>query len=209
VKTRSTCIALLALAAFASASVAQDHKPAKPADGHAADAHAPAGGGNIFAGDLGNMIWTTIIFGIVVVILGTKAWPVILKTLHEREEAIRGSLEKAAREREEAEKLLAKYREQIDKARVEATAIVEEGRRDAAETRRRLQEEAAKESAEMIARARQEVKLAADTAIKELYDRTAELAVQVAGSIVSKELNPDDHRRLVTESLERMKVSKN
>ena len=38
----------------------------------------------------------------------------------------------------------------------------------------------------MIARARREIALATDNAIKELYDRTAELAVQVAGGDVPR-----------------------
>jgi len=200
------------LVGFASAE-----EPPKPADGHAAPAagHADASHdghgekGNIFDGGIGNVVWTTLIFGVVVAVLGSKAWPQVLKALRDREDSIRVSLENAKREREESQKLLAQYQRQIDEARKEATAIVEEGRRDAAETRRRLQDEARKESDEMLARAKREIQLASDTAIKELYDKTADLAVNVAGGIVRKELNADDHRRLVSESLERMKAARN
>lgn len=166
-------------------------------------------GPSIFHGGIGNTIITLIIFGIVVYVLGAKAWPQLLKTLEEREQLIRGAMETARREREESEKLLAEYRRQIDRAREEATAIVEEGRRDADAVRRRIQEEARREADEMIARARREIRLAADDAIKELYDRTAELAVQVASGIIRKELRPEDHRALVAESLNRMESSNN
>jgi F-type H+-transporting ATPase subunit b len=181
--------------------------PAGSADAAQADPHAKQP--NIFGGGIGNMIWTTIIFAIVVVVLRNKAWPQLLKALNDREQSIRTSLENAKREREAAEKLLADYKRQIDQARVEATAIVDEGRRDADAVRRRIQEEARRESDEMVARARREILLARDTAIKDLYDSTAELAVQVAGGIIRKELRADDHRSLVTESLERMKASQN
>lgn len=159
-----------------------------------------------FAGGIGNAVLTLIIFAAVVYILGKKAWPPLLKVLDEREQSIRGALQEARQERIEAEKLLAQYRKQIDQAREEATAIVEEGRRDAQAVQRRMHEEAQRESQEMIERAKREIKLAADSAVKELYDRTAELAVQVAGGIIRKELSPADHRDLVTQSLERMKA---
>lgn len=187
------------------AKTAEGHTAA-PAGEHAAAEHEQP---NIFGGNIGNMIWTTIIFAAVVYILGQKAWPPLIKALQEREHAIHTSLANAKTEREAAEKLLAEYKAQIEKARVEATAIVDEGRRDAEVVRRRIQDEARKESDEMLARAKREIQLATDAATKELYDRTAELAVQVAGGIIRKELNPTDHRGLVTESLERMKTTKN
>jgi F-type H+-transporting ATPase subunit b len=178
----------------------------------AAPALAAEGGGGaaqLFEGGIGNSIITLIVFGIVVAVLGKYAWPRLIKTLDDRENQIRGALERARQERIEAEKVLAEYRRQIDQAREEATAIVEEGRRDAGEVRRRMQEEARREAQEMIERARREIQLARDTAIKDLYDRSAELAVELASSIIAKSLTADDHRRLVSETLERMKAARN
>lgn len=163
--------------------------------------HAPSP----FAGDIGNVILTLIIFGAVVLILGSTAWPSLIRVLNEREQSIRDSLEQARRQRVEAEELLERHRQQMDAARAEASAIVDEGRRDAEEVRRRIQEDARRESDEMVARARREIQLATDAAVHALHDQTVELAVRVAKSIVAKELSPDDHRRLVDESLARMK----
>lgn len=168
---------------------------------------ASEGEPNIFAGGIGNAIVTLIIFGSVVLILKKFAWGPTLDVLQKREAAIRDSLETARQEREAAEKLLAQYQAQIDKAREEATAVIEKGKRDAEVVRRRMQEEARKETDEMLARARREITLAKDTAVKELYDQTAALAVQVAGGIVKRTLSAEDHKDLVAESLERMKAS--
>lgn len=169
---------------------------------HASESHEEAA--SIFAGGIGNAIVTLIIFGIVVYVLGTRAWPPLLKSINDREAMIRKSIEDARRQSEESQKLLAQYQTQLDRARTEATAIVEEGRRDAEAVRRKIQDDARKESDEMVARARREIQLATDSAIKELYDKTADLAVQVAGGIIRKELKADDHRGLVKESLDRM-----
>jgi F-type H+-transporting ATPase subunit b len=209
---------LIACAPLCVAAAALASDP--PAGGHAPEqAQAPAAHGadathgegehpkaSIFAGGIGNAIITLIIFGTVVAVLGSKAWPAVARALEERERAIRDSLEAARREREQAEQLLKQYEQQLHKARDEATAIVEEGRRDAEVVRRRIQEEARREAEEMTARARREIQLATDAAVKELYDRTAELATQVAAGIIRKVLSAEDHRALVDESLERMKA---
>ena len=160
---------------------------------------------NIFNADIGNFILTLIIFGLVVYILGKFAWKPLLTVLKERERNIRESLEAARREREAAEGLLKEYQARLEKARQEASAIVEEGRRDGEVVRRRIQDEARQQANEMIERARREIRLATDAAVKELYDQTAELAVRLAGGIVRKELSPSDHRRLIAESLDRMR----
>ena len=209
----AAAIAFGLLAALAAPSLAQEtaHQPAAEqvsgAAPHATGEHAAGEHGEkgtVFAGGLGNAIVTLIIFGIVVYVLGTKAWPPLLAALNEREKSIRSSLENARREREESSKLFAQYQAQLDRARQEATAIVEEGRRDAEVVHRKIQDDARREAEETLARARREIQLATETAIRELYDRTADLAVQVAGGIIRKELKADDHRALVQESLERM-----
>ncbi|MGE0479166.1 MAG: F0F1 ATP synthase subunit B [Phycisphaerae bacterium] len=179
------------------------HAATAATDGH--ETHKP----NPFAGDLGNVVFTLGIFLILLTVLGKAAWKPLLQSQQQREDAIRGALEHAQRERRDAAELLKQYAAQLDRARQEATAIVDEGKRDAEAVRRRIHDEARREADEMIARARREIQLATDAAVKSVYDQAADLAVQVAGRIIHKELRPDDHRALVSESLERMKSSAN
>jgi len=156
---------------------------------------------NIFNADIGNFVFTLIIFGLVVLVLGKTLWKPLLNVLNEREKTIREALESAKREREQAAKLLADYQARLDQARVEAGALVEEGRRDAAATRQRILEQVHKDTAQLTERARKDIQLASDAAIKDLYDRTAELATDVAGRVLRKQLSPADHTRLVAESI--------
>ena len=151
--------------------------------------------------DLGSAFWTIIVFVVLLTILRFTAWKPILENLQKREAFIRDSLETAKRERESAERALAEHTEKMNKAREEATAIVDEGRRDAEEVRKRIHAEAKKEGDAMVARARREIEIARDQAVKELYDHTVTLATAVAGKIVQKELTPGDHRLLVDQSL--------
>ena len=167
-------------------------------------ASAAAGSDSLLGGDIGNAVFTLIIFLVLVITLGKLAWKPLLNVLNERERMIRESLLTARQEREQAEKLLAEYRVQLERARADAAAIVEEGRRDAEAVRQRVLAEARQQAEETLARARREIKLAADTAATDLYDRAADLAVNLAGSILRKEISPDDHRALIAESLARM-----
>jgi F-type H+-transporting ATPase subunit b len=156
---------------------------------------------SLFNADVGNFLFTLIIFGAVIAILGKYAWKPLLNVLNERERSIREALESARQEREAAKKLLGEYETQLARAREEASALVAEGRRDAEATARRIQEEARREADETVVRAKREIQLATDSARKELHDEVSNLAVRIAGTIIRKELTSADHRQLVADAL--------
>ena len=160
---------------------------------------------SIFAGNLGNAFWTLLIFGAVIYVLGKFAWKPILGGLQKREQFIHDSLEQARNDREQAERLMKEHAAQLEKARSEASGIVEEGRRDAELLKRSLQDEAKKEADAMISRARKEIDLARDSAVRELYNLTADLAADAAGRIIRRQLSPADHAELVRESIEEIR----
>lgn len=167
-------------------------------------AMAAGGGGgenNIFAGDVGNVLWTLIIFGLVVFVLGKFAWGPLLEVLQKREDFIRESLESAKQDRDAAEARLKEYEERLNAARAEATSIVEEGRRDAEVLSRRIEEEARAESEKTLARAKREIDIARETAVKELYELSGKLAVDVASRVIGRELTAADHERLIKDSI--------
>lgn len=184
--------ALFALTFLATAlpAIAQEHGEG----GHAEP--------SLFAGDIGNVFWTVLIFGLVLFILSKFAWGPLLGSLQARESFIRESLEKAKREREEAEARLREYEERLAAARTEATAIVEEGRRDADVVKRQIEESARAEAEKMVERAKREIQLATDTATKELYTLSARLATQMAARVIGRELSPQDHERLISEGIQ-------
>jgi F-type H+-transporting ATPase subunit b len=176
---------ILALSAVAA--------PALAAEGQEAN--------NVFAGDIGNALWTLIIFVLVLWVLGKFAWGPLLKSIQARESYIRESLEHAKRDRGEAEARLRDYEEKLVTARAEATAIIEAGRRDAEVVRRRIEEHAKQESAKMIERARRDIELATESAKHELYHLSARLATDIAARIIGRELTSQDHQRLIAESI--------
>jgi len=169
-------------------------------------ARASEGGGevNLFAGDLGNAIWTLVIFILVIVVLGKYAWGPLLSALQQREQFIRNSLQEAKDDREAAEARLQEYEARLQKATAEATQIVEQGRQDADKAKGRIEETARTEADKMLDRAKREIDLARQSAIKDLYATSAELATDIAGKVLKREMSPKDHERLIQESIEEL-----
>lgn len=151
--------------------------------------------------DVGSALWSIAVFVILLVILRVAAWKPILSGLNQRENFIRDSLAQAKHEREAAEKMMADYKARIEKSHQEATSIVEEGRRDAEELRKRIQGEARSEAEAIIVRAKKDIELARDEAIKSLHDQSVMLATTVAGKLIKRELSAADHQALLNESL--------
>ncbi len=170
----------------------------------AASASEAEGAANIFAGDLGNMIWTVVIFGLVLVVLGKFAWGPLLSTLQDRENFIRDSLTEAKKDREEAEARLKEYTTKLDEARAEATAIVDEGRRDGEAVRAKIEDDARQQADTLLDRAKREIEVAKTTAIRELYEKSASLATDVAERVLRREVSAGDHERLIAEALDEL-----
>jgi F-type H+-transporting ATPase subunit b len=165
-----------------------------------------AGETTLFTGDLGNIIWSLLTFAVVLFVLGKFAWGPILRALQKREDFIRNSLEQAKQDRDEAEARLKEYSDKLQAAKNEGTAIVQEARRDAEEVKRKIEEDARGEADAIIERAKREIGIATDTAVKELYSLTAKLSTDVAARIIRKELDPAQHERLIAESIEELRV---
>ena len=185
-------ISLVSLALMAAPALAQE------AEHGGGEASSP------FAGDIGNALWTLVIFAFVVFILGKFAWGPILNTLQARETFIREALETAKRDRDEAELRRKEYEDRLAQARAEASAIVDEGRRDAAAVKHRIEEDARAEADKMIERAKREIQIATESATKELYQLSTRLATDMAGKVIGRELSTQDHERLIAEALDGM-----
>lgn len=165
---------------------------------------AEEGQGNLFAGDIGNAVWTLVIFLLVLLILGKFAWGPLLSGLQQREEFIRRSLQEAKDDREAAEARLAEYEAKLADAGAQAAEIVDQGKRNAEAARASIEEKARDESDKMVERAKREIELAKQSAIKDLYATSSDLATEIASRILQRELNAQDHERLISESIKEL-----
>lgn len=162
---------------------------------------AEGGGNNLFAGDIGNVFWTLLIFVLVILVLGKFAWTPLLNGLQQRERFIRSSLEEARRDREDAEARLQEYEQRLAQAKTEASGIIDQARGEAESLRTRLEQQAREDSESMLDRAKREIEIAKQAAVKELYSTSAGLATELAGKILERELDAQDHDRLIQSSI--------
>ena len=72
---------------------------------------------------------------------------------------------------------------------------------DGEEAKKRLLAEAKSEGDKMVARAKHEIELARDDAVKQLHDQTVILATSIAGKMIHRELTAGDHKKLLDEAL--------
>lgn len=105
----------------------------------------------------GLMIWTFIIFLLLLVILAKVAWKPLLASLKTRENAIADSLSRAEQARSDAERLIAENKQERVKAEEEVQKALREGRIYAEQMRHDLVEKAKEEAERMLTQARGEI----------------------------------------------------
>jgi F-type H+-transporting ATPase subunit b len=154
------------------------------------------------SGGLPNALWALGTFAALLIILGRYAWKPILKAMEDRERHIADTIERARAQQEESEKLLEGYKNKLLEADAEAAKRVEESRKAAEQVKGEILETARKEAQQYSHQAAAEIHSAKQQALESLYSFAADLATDVAGKIMRKELTADDQRRLVDESLE-------
>ncbi len=150
---------------------------------------------------LTTFIWNLLIFLVVLAILWRYAWAPLLKALDAREKRIRDSLDAAERALAESRERERAHEDVMANARREATAIVEEGRRDAQVVKDGIVAEARRESEALVQRAHSEIARAKENAVHEIHQRSAALAVFLAEKVIEKSLTPADHERLIQDTI--------
>lgn len=146
-------------------------------------------------------VWAILSFFLVAAIVVKKILPRIVEVMDRRAETIRASLEAAERARAEREALLASHAAEVQRCRDEALRIVQEGKADAERLRERVVADARREAEELSAKARREIELAKQAAVDELQRRAVDLAFDLAGRLIRKNLDPKDHEDLVRERI--------
>lgn len=151
--------------------------------------------------NVGLTIWTLVVFLISLYILNKVAFPRIREALDNRRRAIAESIEAAEHTREEADKLLADYRQRLAAARGQAEEIVQRARQ-AAETHEREGRERGQEMvAEATRRAQRDIEGATKRALDDIRREVADLTVMATEKVTRKALTEEDQRRLVEEAL--------
>jgi F-type H+-transporting ATPase subunit b len=206
-------VALLALVLCVPTSIRASEPEhggdAKAHDAQAGKAHAEEVDHDLFgeATDLG--IWTLAVFLVLLFVLSKFAWKPMMQGLEQRERTIHAALHEAQQAREEAERLRLKLEEQMRHADEQARRLLDEARRAAERTTAEMTAEAQKKIQAEQERLQREMNLAYERARRDLQAQVVQLSTLVAGKAIRRQLNHDDQRQLVEETLAELSQSGN
>jgi|SRR5690349_19819320 len=147
--------------------------------------------------DTGLMVWTLVIFILLMLVLSRYAFGPITAAVEAREKALEDAIEGAKRDREAAAKLLQEHQAAIDAARGEAQKIIAEGRAVGEKMRTDMIEATRKEQQDMLERARREIESEKDKAIMQLRREAVDLALAGASKVIEQNLESQKNRQLV------------
>jgi F-type H+-transporting ATPase subunit b len=167
------------------------------------DLLAAEGGGdpNPLGFDPDLAICTLVVFGLLLFLLNKFAWPAISSALVEREERIGNNIADAEAKHEEAKLMLAQHEAKLASAADEVRELLEEARRDAEHTKAQIIAEAKQAADQERDRAVRDVERAADSALKQLAESSANMAVDLAGKVIQQNITSEQQAQLVRDAL--------
>ncbi len=149
----------------------------------------------------GLLFWMTVVFLIVLCILGKWGLPAITNMVKARKEFIDDSLRKAHDANEKLANIQKEGESILQEAREKQAAILKE----ATDTREAIvakaQDKAKEESARIVNEAKAEIANEKQQAIREIRAQVAELSVQIAERIVREKLSKDDKQMELIDKL--------
>ena len=149
----------------------------------------------------GLMIWTLVCFAITFFVLRKFAFGPIQKTIDERRERIRTSVEEAEHARAEARKLLEEHKALIAQSKNEAGEILAEARKVADSQRDRAREEIEVDRQRRLEETRKQIEAETARALEQIRSEVAELTLAATSKVAGKVLDKDDHRRLIEDAI--------
>ena len=151
--------------------------------------------------DIGLLVWTTISFAILYLILKKFAWGPILGAVSEREQSIKDALDAANKAKEEVENLKADNEKILNEARAEKEAMLKEAREIKSKLIADAEEEAKNKSEKMVDAAKTAIENEKNAAMSELRTTVVELSVGIAEKVISEELDDKNKQLKIIENM--------
>jgi F-type H+-transporting ATPase subunit b len=157
--------------------------------------------GALLSPAFGTVIWASIAFIVVLLLMRRMAWGPILKALSDREESITAALNEADKARQEMAALSDENERLLKEARKERDSILAEARETAtqmvAEARAKAQAEADRD----LANARDAIAVERKAAVAELKAEVASLSIDIAERLMRQQLERNDEQQQLVNKL--------
>lgn len=147
----------------------------------------------------GLAIWTLITFVLVALFLRAKVWGPLLAMLEQREKTIQDAIDQAAKEREEAARLVAEQQSAAEKARKEAAEMVRQSRAEVDKAKQELMARAKADADALLAQARKQIEDETRKALAEVRSAAVDIALAAASKLIAGKIDEQADRRLAEE----------
>lgn len=150
------------------------------------------------------LIWTTVSFVLLLVMLKKLALPGIMAVLEDRKERIKSDLDAAEALRKESEKIKAEHEANMARAKAEADELIAKAQEKAAALLSDNEAKMKEEAERIVADAQRAIEQERGQALSELRTLAADLAVAAATKFVAESLDEKTQLKLVDESLDQL-----
>lgn len=155
--------------------------------------------------DASAFMLTLIVFLVLLALLIKFAWNPILDALDAREARIDDSVKSAENAKLEAERMLVDYKAKLSEAEGQVAQRVEEGRATAQRQADEIVEKARGEATRERDAATRDIEAARTQALSDIQAEVVRLSKGIAESVLTREVNDEDHKRLAEEALAALK----
>lgn len=152
----------------------------------------------------GLWIWTIGIFLLLLLVLWRFGWGTMISKLDARDQAIRGAIDEARQEREEANKLIEEQKQMLDETRRKTAEMISEAQQDAKRERERILEQAREEAEKKLEDGRRQIEDETRKALADIQGSVAELSLKVAEQLLRRSVSDEDHKALVERAVSQL-----
>lgn len=157
---------------------------------------------------VGLIIWQTIVFILLFLLLAKLAWKPIIDSLKDRDRSIQEALDTAEKARLEMSQLRSDNEKLLNEAREERDRILREAREVSLKMREEGQLEAKKASEKIIEDARAAINIEKQAALKDVKVQVAMFSLEIAEKLMKKNLSSDKaQKELVQTYVKDLKVN--
>ena len=157
---------------------------------------------------LGLIVWSSLAFFLLIVLLRRYAWDPILSSLRTREKTIEDSLLSAQNAREEMKKLNLESERLLHETRLEREQILKEAKEMKASIVEEARISAKQEGARMIEKAREEITNQKLAALSEVKNHVTILSLEISEKILRKKFDdPREQENMIADFLDKVKLN--
>lgn len=146
---------------------------------------------------IGDFILIAGSFLLLIFLVKKYAWGNITSVLDARAEKITNDIDEAEAARKKAEELAAKREAELAGSRQEATTILETAKETAEKNKAHILSEANQEALRLKEKAQLEISQNKEEAMNSIKGDVADLTVNLAGKLLSQQLDSEGHRQLI------------